>query len=314
MSRSVEGQKCPVCHGYLFDDDDIVYCPVCGAPHPRDCYAALGHCALQEQHGTPQQYQAPNAPLPPKAEPAAANPERPAPGRCAFCGRALTGKEHFCPGCGRPVAAGLHLPAGFVLKSPAAGLNKNEKLEPDITVGEAAQYIGPGAPRYINSFKRLGKTKKAGWNWAAFLFPQAWFFYRKIYLPGALFFILSAAGTLLTYAVVGLMSRVPEELQRSTPVMANYIVQNLTKADLPVLATVATGAVIKLAVRIIAALFGDYFYRNTAFARIRAAKAQEEYNEQPELALRKMGWVNPWLGMLGLFGITWLCYFIYSLI
>lgn len=310
MSRSVEGQKCPACHGYLFDDDDIVYCPVCGAPHHRDCYQALGHCALQAQHGTPQQYKEPESK--PAGQTPSANGGKQS--CCPACGRDLTGKEAFCPGCGRPVGSGAGFLAGFAQANPFVRLNKNEKLEDDITVGEAAQYVGPSAPRYINCFKKQGKTKKTGWNWGAFLFPQAWFFYRKIYLPGALFFILFLTGTLLTYAFTGLVDRVPEELQRNSSLIANYILQNLTKADMPVLIAVAVGAFTKLAVRIFAGLFGDYFYHKSAFARIRAAKEQEEYTEQPEQVLQKMGWVNIWLGMLGLFGITWLCYFILSLL
>ena len=56
MSLKTEGVTCVRCHAYLFDDDDIVYCPVCGAPHHRDCYNELGHCALEEFHGTDKQY------------------------------------------------------------------------------------------------------------------------------------------------------------------------------------------------------------------------------------------------------------------
>ena len=46
MSISIEGEKCPVCGAYLFDEDDVVFCPECGAPHHRECYNAVGHCAL----------------------------------------------------------------------------------------------------------------------------------------------------------------------------------------------------------------------------------------------------------------------------
>ena len=59
MGFSVEGQSCPVCHAYLFDEDDVVICPVCGAPHHRDCYAHVGHCALEHLHGTDEQYSPP---------------------------------------------------------------------------------------------------------------------------------------------------------------------------------------------------------------------------------------------------------------
>ena len=59
MGISVEGQKCPICKAYLFDNDDLVFCPECGAPHHRDCYAALGHCAYKDKHGTSEGYKKP---------------------------------------------------------------------------------------------------------------------------------------------------------------------------------------------------------------------------------------------------------------
>ena len=34
----------------------MVYCPECGAPHHRECYNSIGHCALEEFHGTDMQY------------------------------------------------------------------------------------------------------------------------------------------------------------------------------------------------------------------------------------------------------------------
>lgn len=47
-----ENEKhCEFCHAILFDDDDVVYCPICGAPHHRECYKQLGHCAREQYHG-----------------------------------------------------------------------------------------------------------------------------------------------------------------------------------------------------------------------------------------------------------------------
>ena len=49
-------KSCVVCHAYLFEEDDVVYCPECGAPHHRECYINLGRCGLAEAHGTENQY------------------------------------------------------------------------------------------------------------------------------------------------------------------------------------------------------------------------------------------------------------------
>ena len=56
MNLDNEGLSCVYCKAYLLSDDDVVYCPVCGAPHHRECYESLGHCALEELHGTDRQY------------------------------------------------------------------------------------------------------------------------------------------------------------------------------------------------------------------------------------------------------------------
>lgn len=43
--------SCPVCHQPFKADDDVVVCPVCGAPHHRECYRKEGHCAYADTHG-----------------------------------------------------------------------------------------------------------------------------------------------------------------------------------------------------------------------------------------------------------------------
>ena len=58
MGFDVKNKKCAVCEAYLFEDDDVVCCPICGAPHHRDCYSAVGHCGLEKYHGTDLQYKA----------------------------------------------------------------------------------------------------------------------------------------------------------------------------------------------------------------------------------------------------------------
>ncbi|MBR6741280.1 MAG: hypothetical protein IKL93_00900, partial [Clostridia bacterium] len=56
MSLQNKDQHCALCHAILFPEDDVVYCPECGAPHHRECYNGINHCALEEFHGTENQY------------------------------------------------------------------------------------------------------------------------------------------------------------------------------------------------------------------------------------------------------------------
>ena len=68
MSLDTKNQKCAVCSAYLFDEDDVVYCPVCGAPHHRECYLSIGKCGLEEFHGTEKEYKKPEEPETPPTE------------------------------------------------------------------------------------------------------------------------------------------------------------------------------------------------------------------------------------------------------
>lgn len=44
------GIKCPVCHRPFEAGDDIVVCPICGAPYHRHCYEQAGKCLFEEKH------------------------------------------------------------------------------------------------------------------------------------------------------------------------------------------------------------------------------------------------------------------------
>ena len=54
-----ERMCCPVCHAKFFEEDDIVICPECGAPHHKACYKSIGRCAHEDTHGTENQWQMP---------------------------------------------------------------------------------------------------------------------------------------------------------------------------------------------------------------------------------------------------------------
>ena len=86
MSEQLK-DKCAICGSYLFDDDDIVYCPECGAPHHRDCYNAIGHCGRADMH---EQL---------KSEPSKPSEEQEA-CICKRCKKALPENTNFCPYCG----------------------------------------------------------------------------------------------------------------------------------------------------------------------------------------------------------------------
>lgn len=48
------------------------------------------------------------------------------------------------------------------------------------------RFVGPSAPHYLLSWDAL-QHRTLSWNWSAFLFGDAWLFYRKMYAYGFLY-------------------------------------------------------------------------------------------------------------------------------
>ncbi len=50
MKTKYTGKTCVACGKIFTENDDVVVCPDCGAPHHRECYNQAGHCALESKH------------------------------------------------------------------------------------------------------------------------------------------------------------------------------------------------------------------------------------------------------------------------
>lgn len=50
----------------------------------------------------------------------------------------------------------------------------------------------PSLDYYLSAFKKIEEVRKSTWNWAAFLGGEMWLNYRKMYMFGVFYFILSA--------------------------------------------------------------------------------------------------------------------------
>lgn len=170
-----ENEICPVCGEPFKSGDDIVVCPDCGAPYHRDCWKKTGYCTFRDRHAEDFAWQ-PTV----KKEPEAQKEERVAqsngsePARPVFIKNAS--EEDF---------------ENLLLQGVAA--DKNDEFD-GIKVTDAALYLQTGNRRYINKFMRAKRSKiKLTWNWAAFFFAPAWFFYRKLYKAGLIFLSILVA-------------------------------------------------------------------------------------------------------------------------
>ncbi len=293
MALNIEGQKCPICNSYLFAEDDVVFCPTCGAPHHRDCFKAVGHCGLEHTHGTDEQYdrlkktQDHNQTQQPQEPEQTQNPEI-----CPNCKNRLTEDMLVCPYCGRPRNVKVF---SFDL---LGGVKPETDLGQGITANEAKDFVQVNTQRYIPKFEEL-KHRKFSWNWAALLFPHAWFLSRKMYKVGSLFIALSVAAKV---CYIPLMKAMSTAVFSTTAEYINYVFQNIDTFGKAPLLLALLGSVISFSASIIAALLADKLYKNHALNKIAELKNAEDKN----IKLRKFGGVNIIAFTLGIIITTYL--------
>ncbi len=325
-------KQCVYCKAKLFDDDEVVFCPVCGAPHHKDCYNECGHCALESLHGTDNEYD-------PHPEDKASETEIPLDRKghtCRRCEKMSSADTIFCPYCGTPFIESeesgeskdeqsegtfINESSPFSEKgSPfvfridlLGGVDKKEKID-GIEAGELAPFIRVNTRRYIPLFKSMEQTKsKAGWNWSAFLFPCAWNAYRKNYFAaGVLLAVLISSFYLvssLVFALNSYIATLPLDMQ-NTPSVIFDAYATVTPMHWVVF---GSGILIDLVSRFVSAIYGDYWYKERVCSKFKEIKTDDEIENKDE-ELQKKGGVNQWLGMFALYPSAFMIYQCFVLI
>lgn len=310
MSEDAKNKQCQICKGYLFEEDDVVVCPHCGAPHHRDCWNTVGHCGVEEFHDTEKQYNL-------LKDDSSAGEENNAEqvNTCPRCHRTskASGAE-FCPYCGQPYNGGHQ---GFVNGmpnyDPYGGLPKNTTID-GARVEDIATFVGSNSARYVNRFSTLNKNKKGSWNWAAFIFPAGWCFARKMIPQGILYLILQISATLCALPFSENINdiAIANELNGYEEIF-NYLMNNQQQLELIPLLLAAIGFVLLVLPRIFCGRLGDWHYKCFAIEKIKKILDNDEIVDKEE-ALFRAGNVNVLLLMLAYFLAQLLPTIIYSLI
>ena len=303
MSLNTEGVSCVRCHAYLFPEDDIVYCPVCGAPHHRECYNQLGHCALEEFHGTDRQYDKVKAR---EADQNAA--EMPNTGEnaeglitCQMCHEKYDFALNACPKCGAPNIAKAG--GSFVNFDFLGGVPADYDIGDGITADEAKRFVAANTPRYIPKFAVLNAKNKLSWNWLAFLFPCGWMLSRKMYKNGIIAGLLTVISSLFYLPFMNAINNLGTTPGETQAQIMQSIYEHLPKMGAAVIAALLAGFVLNIAVRILSALFGDYLYKQYAISSIKTIRAE---SEDMDYDYRKKGGVNIFLFLLGTMAVQYL--------
>lgn len=301
MSENNIKKSCSLCQTYLFDDDDVVYCPVCGAPHHRECYNSIGHCAFEEFHGTDKEYN-PH----PDPEPEEAKETAPAIVTCPVCNKQHSAKEPRCPYCAAPTNN-----PNFVNFDFFGGVAPDYKFEEDVTAQDVKKFVMTNTHRYVPKFVTLTKKNKISWNWMAFLFPHAWLLSRKMFKEGIVACILVIISTLLSYPLNLAVSNFGYTTYSDILANSEYIYANIG-AEVVFLAII--GIIINLIIRVVFGLLGDSIYKQYVVDSIKKIKTNENKEKNTELIYRKKGGVNVFNFMLGYLAVNYVSVIIISLV
>lgn len=303
MSEQLK-DKCAICGGYLFNDDDIVHCPECGAPHHRDCYAAVDHCGMQDKHGTEQQYSTNNT-----DEKTGTGAES----TCSQCGKPLPENSKFCPFCGKNTQGFreyneeqdfISFGPGGVRIDPYGGVDKNSMID-NVKVKELARFIAFTPNRIIPKFKKFFETgKRISWNWMGFISPCSHALFRKMYSALFGYLLLEITAYVLITPFYNLFLGADLPINYTTAQLSEYIANNAEMFLNPSALIMATvGFLLLLCIRIYAGLFNDWHYMRHSVDTIKAIHKNQ--NSDAEEQIHKKGGVRPFLSMLLLIASTY---------
>ena len=301
ISKLYEGMECPFCHAKFFEDEDIVVCPVCGAPHHRECWQQAGHCLYEQYHGTPQQWK------PPAEQPSAESyGQTSAQGdrvghACPKCGRMSTSDTLFCPYCGFAFQ-GDNPPDDppfnpFFQQSPPidplGGTDPTAVID-GVPVMEVSSFVATNTMRYIPKFQKLanfgGKKKHVSWNWSAFLFPNYWLFYRKCYSWGIAVTILMIAAQLLNLPFALTLSNLVAGQEQANVYLFDFVMHNINQFSTASILLSVGSIVLSLIIRIVIGILGDSIYQSHCLTKIKEIKASDV--EDTRLEFMRKGGVN----------------------
>ncbi|MDR1253629.1 MAG: hypothetical protein LBJ95_01265 [Oscillospiraceae bacterium] len=205
------GASCPICENIFNELDDIVVCPKCGTPCHRSCYLEKGSCIHEKKHEENFIWRA--------SSKVHDNQKLLEEKICPICFSKNASDAVTCSRCEATISEKTQvqnnkaeeenfnednltnfLTHNFFLTDPLGNVDPEEIIE-GIAAKDIAKYVQNSTNYYIPIFKSVGEKNKSKFNFSAFLFSGAWFFYRKQYKLGSIFALI----TLLLLIFIDLM-------------------------------------------------------------------------------------------------------------
>lgn len=296
MSR-YDNVECPVCEKKFIEGDDVVVCPVCGAPHHRTCYQAEGKCHFESEHESGMQWEERNR----KKE---QEEHKDDPKKCPKCSAPNPPDGIFCQVCGYP----MRNPAPqnddsfapppinmMAFTTPYGGINPEEEID-GVTAKELALFVGENSFYYVPRMRSIKKNQRsASWNWSAFIFNFAYYFNRKMWVMGAIMLALYILSMVPSFVFAyHLIIRNPDVLTTGMTADVNYLgLESLVMAS-------NIARYIYTLICFVSGLFANKIYTTFAYNKIKEIREQlgEVDKNSPEYAnaLSREGRTNHALG------------------
>lgn len=303
-----EGSKCIVCDKTFDKSDDIVVCPDCGTPYHRDCYKQVGECINTELHSEGVSW---NQKKLNEENALKESMDKVCP-RCGFSNGA---QQNYCSHCGLPLSNGANsqhfndgngqnpYPNFGPMGQGFGGQNRQNQggqpfnpfmgnsfvtIEDDTDIDglkarDIADYVGSNKVYFLAQFMRFAKLKiKKSFNFCAFIFPEFYYFYRKMLGQG--FFYLT-----LRIVVTVFMESMLLHFNATTATATDELVQSISSS--PVWSGIFMGlSLLTLVLYVISGIFSNFWYFKKAKRDIgEIDQVAQSQTQRREIIARKGG-------------------------
>jgi len=287
MSKYI-GSKCIVCEKQFIKNDEIVVCPDCGTPYHRNCYFKEGKCINVELHEKNLSWKSLGA----------ENSENESTEiKCSRCGQSNPQNGLFCDKCGNPlnkISQDNAFPQGnippfFNMRQNIGDNSQNASKITDIDgikIKDYNDYIEKNQFYFIPQFIKMSKTKsKFSINLAAMIFPELYFFYRKMYVLGMIFYILR------------LLIAIPSFIYLSRDgYLANTVIADLFQFNISTMqlnTLLKASNFINYPIMFVSAVFSNWFYFEKLKKDINQIYSDNISDTDRELKIKAKGGVSP---------------------